>query len=76
MYSKSRILNIGTIEPVMVLLGDVTQVQIKSLGATLLGQYPSGIETDSISTWLSFENMYKMDEAKLTIEQGELNEKH
>lgn len=64
------ILNVGTMEPVIVILGELSQLEIRTLGAVLLGTFDSKVDTTKKSTWLSFENFYKLTEARTIIEQG------
>lgn len=67
-----KILNVGTIHPVMVVEGLATQTEIRTLGGVLLGTFDSQVNTTKKSTWISFENMYKMNSAVLMIINKEL----
>lgn len=67
-----KILNVGTMEPVIVILGNVSQLEIRQLGGVLLGTMDSKVDTTKKSTWISFENFYKLTQAREMIERGEL----
>lgn len=67
-----KVMNVGTLEPVMVVLGDVEQSQIKAMGGVLLGKFDSQVEKGQKSTWITFDSAYKMGEARLMIERKEV----
>lgn len=68
----TKILNVGTLHPVLVLQGETSLNDIRILGGTLLGTFDSQVDTKQRSTWISFENMHKLNMAQTMINNGEI----